>query len=212
VSQPNRPGPRSDVDVPSLLVEVAEQMFGERGVDAVSLRAVARGAGVSSAAVGYHFPSKAILVAAVVRRRADLVSPLIRARLAGLCAQPTVSAAELVDAVLGPLVTLLEEDPVGALHWLKLFAHVGITGDELWQHVLDQAEITSLFEQAAARAMAGPMSPALRLRVSIAFFSMLTALASSDLGGYGRSMGESGLDPVFVTELATFTAAGIAAG
>ena len=211
MSQPNRPGPRSDVDVPRLLVEVAERMFGEQGVDAVSLRAVARGAGVSSAAVGYHFPSKAILTAAVVRRRADLISSPIRDRLAALCTQPTVSAAELVDAVLDPLVTLLAENPVGGLHWLKVFVHVGITGDALWEHVLDQTELIALFEEASTRALSGPLTPALRLRLGIAFFSMLTALAGSDLSGYGRSMGETGLDPVFVAELATFTAAGIAA-
>src|SRR5688572_25447298 len=68
-----RPGPRSDVDVPTALVDAAEQLFGSASVDAVSLRAVARAAGVAPAALTHYFPDKTALVEAVLRRRADPV-------------------------------------------------------------------------------------------------------------------------------------------
>ena len=49
---------------------------------------------------------------------------------------------------------------------------------------------------------------ALRAGVTAA---LLTALAGSDLTGYGKPIGPDGLDPEFVEQLATFTAAGLAA-
>ena len=59
----SRPGPRADLDVPTALLDTAERMFAQEGVGSVSLRAIGREAGVSSAAVLYHHPQ--ILDAAV---------------------------------------------------------------------------------------------------------------------------------------------------
>src|SRR5437588_1216308 len=65
---PARRGPRGDVDAKRLIIDTAERMFGDATADAVSLRAVAREAGVGKRAVPYHFPTKRDLVAAVLRR------------------------------------------------------------------------------------------------------------------------------------------------
>lgn len=40
---------------------------------------------------------------------------------------------------------------------------------------------------------------------------MLVVLAGGDLAGYGRPLGEDGLDPAFVEQLAVFTSAGFKA-
>ena len=52
-------------DLRDALVRTARDLLDEQGINALSLRAVARGAGVSSAAPYRHFPDKVSLLAAV---------------------------------------------------------------------------------------------------------------------------------------------------
>lgn len=60
------------------ILDVAEQLFGEEGVDRVSVRDVTERAGVNVASINYHFGSKEELIAAVFERR---LAPLNAARL-----------------------------------------------------------------------------------------------------------------------------------
>ena len=208
----NRPGPRSDVDVKLRAVEVAERLFGSQGAGAVSLRAVAREAGVSTAGLTYHFPTRRALVSAVVRRRARVLGPQIRLNLAELVSSPHApDPYDVVQAVLRPLADLVHTDTEGGLHWLKVFAQVWLAEDHVWHGEMATAgDLPVLFLQAAARALPDIDSPPTQARLSIALLSMLTTLASADLPGYD-GLGEAGLDPLFVAELASFTAAGMAA-
>jgi len=65
----------------SRILDVAEELFGERGLDGVSIRDITRKASVNLAAINYHFGSKEDLIAAVFERR---VVPVNEARLAAL--------------------------------------------------------------------------------------------------------------------------------
>ena len=65
----------------SRILDVAEELFGERGLDRVSIRDITRKAKVNLAAINYHFGSKEDLIAAVFERR---VVPVNEARLAAL--------------------------------------------------------------------------------------------------------------------------------
>src|SRR5437773_1036650 len=65
----------------SRILDVAEELFGERGLDRVSIRNITRIARVNLAAINYHFGSKEDLIAAVFERR---VVPVNEARLAAL--------------------------------------------------------------------------------------------------------------------------------
>ena len=52
------------------LLNTAERLYAERGLDAVSMREITRAAGQrNSTALQYHFSSKQILIAAIVNRR-----------------------------------------------------------------------------------------------------------------------------------------------
>src|SRR5215218_8162477 len=130
-SPARRPGRRLDLDVPSVLVDTAERVFGEGGVDAVSVRAVARAAGVAPAAVFYHFASKEDLVAAVVERRGPAVS----------------------DAVLAPLVHVIDSDPVAGLNWMKVVDWLGVTRDSAFYDGMDiEPSINAMFASCVGRA------------------------------------------------------------
>ena len=68
-------------DTRSRILDVAEELFGELGLDRVSIRDITRKAKVNLAAINYHFGSKEDLIAAVFERR---VVPVNEARLAAL--------------------------------------------------------------------------------------------------------------------------------
>lgn len=208
-----RSGRRAGLDVPSALAEAAERMFGEGGVDAVSLRAVARAAGVAPAAVSYHFPSKEALVSAVLERRGAAVGTAIREGLSGLIGlgEP-VRMRAVVDAILQPLVRLVADDPQGGLNWLKVAAWCALSENAaFYEGLAVEPNVLSLVDEAASRAVDRHGGPIGRRRTGIAMFGLLNALARADMQGYGHAMGPDGFDPLFIDELAAFTAAGLAA-
>jgi len=212
VSEPQRRrGPRVDVDVREALLDTAEDLFGTAGVEVVSLRAVAREAGVAPAALTHHFPSKRALVEAVVLRRGRPVGDQVRRRLAGLQGRADLTARDLVDAELVPFVDELDREPVRAVRWLKILVTLALNEDEIvTDELVNEVDVTELFLTAAASAP-GLGDAVLGQRAGIAMFSMLTALAGADLGGYGRPIGPRGLDPAYVEQLALFTSGGLEA-
>jgi AcrR family transcriptional regulator len=208
---PRRRGPRVDVDVREALLDTAEELFGTAGVEVVSMRAVARAAGVAPAALTHHFPSKRALVEAVVLRRARPVGDGVRTRLRDLQGRDDLTARDLVDAVLVPFVDELDREPVGGVRWLKILVTLALNEDEIvTRELVNDVDVTELFVGAASSV------PRLRdtvvgQRAGIAMFSMLEALAGADLGGYGRPLGADGLDPAYVEQLAVFTSGGLEA-
>ena len=98
-------------DTRTRILDAAEHLFAERGFRGTSVRAITDLAGANLAAVGYHFGSKAELLAAVARR---VIEPINAAQCAGLdrllARTPDPSAAELVAAFAGPL---FDEMPAG---------------------------------------------------------------------------------------------------
>jgi AcrR family transcriptional regulator len=205
-----RRGPRVDVDVRTTLLDTAEELFGTAGVEVVSMRAVARAAGVAPAALSHHFASKRALVEAVVLRRGRPVGDEVRRRLLELQGRDDLTTRTLVDAVLVPFVEELDREPVRAVRWLKILVNLALNEDEVvTRELVDQVDVTALFLGAAQSITT--LQDAAAERAGIAMFSMLTALAGADLGGYGRPLGPDGLDPAYVEQLAAFTSGGLEA-
>ncbi|WP_413100395.1 TetR/AcrR family transcriptional regulator [Streptomyces sp. Inha503] len=98
-------------DTRTKILDAAERLFAEHGYSGTSVRAITDLAGVSLAAVSYHFGSKAELLAAVARR---VTEPITAAQSAGLdellARTPDPSVAELVEAFAGPF---FDEMPAG---------------------------------------------------------------------------------------------------
>jgi AcrR family transcriptional regulator len=106
------------------LLDVAEELFAEQGLDRVSIRDITEAAQVNLAAVNYHFGGKDELIAAVFERR---IKPLNQARVAALdalkkspdTAGPRVE--EILSAFIRPTLTCCPEDEKGARAFAKLF-------------------------------------------------------------------------------------------
>lgn len=85
------------------MLEVAEALFGEHGVDRVSIRDITEAAQVNVAAVNYHFGSKEELIAAVFERR---LAPLNaeRLRMLDLAESSAGSQGPAVEQILEAFV------------------------------------------------------------------------------------------------------------
>jgi len=84
------------------ILDAAERLFAEKGVDATSLRQVTGAAGVNVAAIHYHFGSKEELLRAVIARRFD---PVNQERLKQL------DRLEVVVSVEGDAIVVRTEQP-----------------------------------------------------------------------------------------------------
>jgi AcrR family transcriptional regulator len=151
-------------DTRTQILDAAERLFAERGYRGTSIRAVTDLAGANLAAVGYHFGSKAALLAAVARR---VIEPITAAQLAGLdrllARSPEPSVAELVEAFAGPLFDGMPAGDEGGARTSRL--------------------IVTIFSDPAEemRSWTGPAEDAVRDRYLAAFGRALPGLPPEEL-------------------------------
>lgn len=115
------------------ILDAAEQLFAEHGFRGASVRAITDLAGANLAAVGYHFGSKAELLAAVVRRVIEPINAAQCARLDRLLARtPDPPVADLVEAFAGPLFDeMLAGDEGGARTSRLIMRIIGDPAEEM---------------------------------------------------------------------------------
>lgn len=105
------------------LVEAAEQLFAERGFEAVSVRDITKRASMNIASINYHFGSREGLVAAVMTR---YITPINDERLARIEALErrwsgkSVPLEEILDAFVRPLATQVRKSELSERLFLKL--------------------------------------------------------------------------------------------
>ncbi len=108
----------SDRDTKTRILDAAERLFAEKGIDGASLRAVTREAGVNLAAVHYHLGGKDGLLAAVIDRR---VAPVNAERLKrlnhleGRAQGEAIAVDELIRAFVEPALRIVTSEERGIL-------------------------------------------------------------------------------------------------
>ncbi|MFI1337930.1 TetR/AcrR family transcriptional regulator [Streptomyces sp. NPDC020845] len=113
------------------LMNAAERLFAEQGVEAVSVRAVNAAAGLAPAAVHYHFGSKETLLEAVLLRRGRAVVTDISERCDALLArEERPEPRDIVEALVTPYAALLERDRTGGTRWLSIVGQLTLSGGE----------------------------------------------------------------------------------
>jgi len=87
-------------DVEERLLDVAEQLFAEKGFDATSVRDITNQAGCNVAAVNYHFKNKQNLYTEVCRRRMTAMRDVRLAAIENVMSQttPRLTLTELIRA------------------------------------------------------------------------------------------------------------------
>jgi AcrR family transcriptional regulator len=132
------------------LLDAAESLFSERGIQAGSLRAITERAGANLAAVHYHFGSKQGLVGAVFSRR---LAPLNAERLRRLEASDAAGGGveEVLHAFLAPALDMAREASHGAFGRLMGRAFME-PDDETREILIEQfSEVFHRFTAAFAR-------------------------------------------------------------
>ena len=161
------------------LLDAAERLVGERGVDAVSLRAINAEAGSNVAAAHYHFGSKEALVRAVLDRRMTVLAEERFRQLDALDHARAPVPRDVAAVFVRPLFDLAA-DPAGARYVRFLAALYRAEGD--WLPVLDAAFAPQWARIEPVLARAVPHVDATRrgIRLSLASETMLRMLADPD--------------------------------
>jgi AcrR family transcriptional regulator len=140
---------RDHVDTRESLLDAAESLFSEHGIQAASLRAITQQAGANLAAVHYHFGSKEGLVRAVFSRR---LKPLNEERLRLLDAWEQGGGAEdgveqVMNAFLAPAMRAVRETPDGARGFSRLMGRAFSEPNEEIRTMMSQefAEVVRRF-------------------------------------------------------------------
>jgi AcrR family transcriptional regulator len=151
-------------DTRTQILDAAERLFAEHGYRGTSVRAITNLAGANLAAVGYHFGSKAELLAAVARR---VIEPINAAQSAGLdrllARTPDPAVTELVEAFAGPMFDEMQAGDEGGARTSRLIVTI----------ISDPAE--------EVRAWPGPAEDAVRDRYLAAFARALPSLSPEEL-------------------------------
>ena len=151
-------------DTRTKILDAAERLFAERGYRGTSVRAITDLAGANLAAIGYHFGSKAELLAEVARRA---IAPITAAQRAGLdelvARTPDPPVAELVEAFTGPLFDEMPAGDEGGARTSRLIVTI----------LSDPAE--------EARSWTGPDEDTVRERYLAAFGRALPDLSPEEL-------------------------------
>lgn len=118
-------GRRPDIQGRELLLDAALRLFAEHGVDAVSIRAVNREAGLGPASVHYHFGTKEALLNAVLHVYGDTVIDAVKTRAKELAAsdQP-ITSRDLVTMLAGPYLDLIASHQSEGRDWVRLVSQL----------------------------------------------------------------------------------------
>jgi AcrR family transcriptional regulator len=151
-------------DTRTQILDAAEHLFAEHGYRGTSVRAITKLAGANLAAVGYHFGSKAELMAAVARRVIEPINAAQCAELDKLLARtPDPPVSELVEAFTGPLFDEMPTGDEGGARTSRLIVTI----------LSDPAE--------EVRSWTGPAEDTVRERYLAAFARVLPGLSPEEL-------------------------------
>lgn len=113
---------RSAEDTRSRLIEAAERLFAERGIDGVSLREINQAAGARNAiAVQYHFKDRAGVLMAILARHHPSIEAFRHRLLDEYEAGEAKEVRLLAGALVRPLAAKLA-DPDGGREFLQIWA------------------------------------------------------------------------------------------
>jgi AcrR family transcriptional regulator len=140
---------------PDRILQAAERLFSERGIDAVSLREITTAAGVNSAAAHYHFGSKEAVLEELFTLRArpiaDRRNQLLGQLKLGRNGRPKLE--DVLRAFLRPALEAL--DTPNGVAFTMLRARMAFEREEVRRAALGKAfdDSSSLALQALAKAL-----------------------------------------------------------
>lgn len=192
--QRQRAPSKRSLETRARIFDAAEQIFAAHGFDAATIRDIAALAGVQGALVHHHGGSKEALFAAVVARRAAVLSNARTAALTALQAKGDVTLRGVICCFTHPFLDrVLGGDP-GWLAYGRLIAYV--SADDRWRAIASQHFDPTAKVFLAAFAQVLPGATPARLAAALVYMvsGMLSLCASrwriDDLSGQGDDTGD----------------------
>ena len=144
------------------ILDAAERLFSENGVEGASVRDIVRAAGVNLGAINYHFGSKERLAIEVFARRLEPVNRERIARLDALEAEAAATSRSLaldriIDAMIRPALESEDQSAANCGHFMQLISRCfQEPNPELKKFVEEQfAHVAQRFDSAILRAVPG---------------------------------------------------------
>ena len=118
---------KDTVETRRRIIDTAEQLFAERGVESVSLVEIAKASGQKNrSALQYHFTNKEGLLNAVLDKHAENISVSRRLMLDALDERGDYGLYELVEALVLPMASQLDNED-GGQAFLKIHSQLMTT-------------------------------------------------------------------------------------
>lgn len=200
------------------LLDAAEQLFAEKGFEAVSVRDITQLAKANVAAVNYHFGSRDGLLTLVMMRYMTPVNEERIARLETLerkSSGKTVPLEEIIDALVRPLVTQIRKSELSERLFYKLMGRTfAQQGDGLPPQIEEQLrQVVQRFTRAFAKALPAVAADDLAWRIHFVVGGMIHMLTHQEIL-QRLTQGASGVPPMEVTisRFIRFAAAGLREG
>lgn len=203
-------------DTRERLLDAAEQLFAECGIEATSLRTITAQAEANLASVNYHFGSKEELVKEVFARRVQPINQE-RLRLLDRCeAQGGHEGPDLecvIRAFIAPTLRLRQDPEQGGEHVLCLMGRIYSEPVQVRKTIFELFdEVIRRFPLAMGRILPDLPADELMWRLHFMVGAMAqTAMASETIKGLTDGLCDPGDVEGTIERLTTFVAAGLRA-
>jgi AcrR family transcriptional regulator len=206
------PGRKAGQPAREAIMDTAERLFGDRGIDAVSLRTINTEAGYSVAALHYHFGTRDGLIRALLARAQPSMLASRDRMVAELRPLAKPPLERIVDALVAPLTIGLLANQADGARRLRFLARLYFDRSPWVAGTV--AEGLAIFLPLLRRALPELDEGTLKRRWAIASELAAHAVANArelHSGAVGcRHMGRGGLER-FLGELVQFIAGGLSA-
>ena len=206
-------------DTATRILDAAERLFVEFGLEATSLRQITQQAAVNLAAVNYHFRSKDALFDAVFERRfapwaRECLRELDALEARSAAGQGTIDVESVVMCYVRPAFALSKDPSRGGALFVRLFSRVLVENHRQLRERLsrDWGHLVARYTAALGCALPRLSSEEVVWRLHLGFSVMFHAFAGNDiLKLFGRSA-VSARDPdLIVKHVVPFVVAGMSA-
>lgn len=197
------------------IMDAAERLMAEHGLNGVSLRSILAEAGANTAALHYHFGSREALVEAILARRGRPMNLRRREMLDALEAGPNPPGLyDIVGAVVDPLLELIRREGDAGRSYIRFLARLQFDRSSIHQELEDR--YFPDIRKRIARMLRGACAPMAKAevaqRATMMLDAMLHSLANAEvMAGDRPPRGHDEALDAYAESLKCFLAGGLAA-
>jgi AcrR family transcriptional regulator len=209
MSQARRVGAELSGSAREAIMNTAETLFAERGLDGVSLREINAVAGYSAAVLHYHFATRDGLVRALLARAQPALFAARAAAFQALSERSEITPTEVVDALVRPLAVGMESDPRESARRLRFLSRLYFDRSPYMDGMFEQS--FGLFLPFLERALPDLTQTAIRRRWELAVELAQHALGRvADLALIDQAPSAAALEG-YLSDLVRFIVGGLCA-